>query len=559
MKVLLLTLLLASPPASARSSDSSSAEDVLKSIRVFLQGPARRARRFAAVAAVRGGIPTDQGENLDQRLSDRARALRSALLRPDASAEDARALSSIYEALEASQFVQALAVEGGEAAKPEAASALSAWASAPRVPPLPVRLKALLTGPAAKIDDKALVAAGWGGYARGLSPADARTAPAAPGWACGTEAARLDESLAAVRTALVEKKFEPADEISAHVLAGRLFGALAKADVKGRADAGALTASVSAAPAAPEGDAPAAVDVPFDPKTLYREASKSVVLIVCAAPEGSGELGTGSVVDASRRRILTNAHVVIRDATREPWPVVRVYFKPAHMTGDPKLDMQDPVDGRVVAFDRALDLALVEVPSLPAGAAAIGLDDPRAVSVGDRVAAIGHPEQGGLWTLTTGVISTVVADIGGVKGKTAFQTDTSINRGNSGGPLLDAAGRIVGVNTSMARKAADGLTITSVNFAIRSDVARRWMAAQNETVAFGGGAPARAAAPTAVTAVPAAAAPAAKPARPAAASKPVTITESRPFDRDAMIAAEIAKMEELGDEMQKEIQEKLRR
>ncbi len=164
--------------------------------------------------------------------------------------------------------------------------------------------------------------------------------------------------------------------------------------------------------------------------------------------------------------------------------------------------------------------------------------------------------------------------MGGVKGKNAFQTDTSINRGNSGGPLLDSNGRIVGVNTSMARKAADGLAITSVNFAIRSDVARAWMAAQNEAVAFGGGAPVSSAdvasnAPVArgpsravAAAAPAPApspAPAPRPARAAArpAAKPVTITESKPFSREDVIAAEVAKLEQMGDEMHDEIQKKL--
>ena len=561
MKALFLTFLLASSPVCARAADSGSVEELFKNIRKFLQGPARRAHRVTAVAAVRGGIPTDQGENLDQRLADRARALRASLLRVHPSDADARSLSSLYELLAASQYVQALAVEGGDDAKPEAAKALSRWAEAPRAAVLPNGVKALMTGPANKIDDKALVAAGWGGYVRAQTPADARPAEAELGWSAGTDAAKIDEALASVRDSIVQKKLAPSDEVKAHVLAGRLLAALAGADLRGRADAGAAASSAALAPAAVEAAAPAAVDAPFDPKAIYRKASKSVVLILCASPEGSGELGTGSVVDAGRRRILTNAHVVIRDATREPWPVIRVYFKPAQMTGDPKQDMRDPVEGRVVAFDRALDLALVEVPSLPAGAGEIGLDDPRAVSVGDRVAAIGHPEQGGLWTLTTGVISTVVADIGGVKGKNAFQTDTSINRGNSGGPLLDANGRIVGVNTSMARKAADGLTITSVNFAVRSDVARRWMAANSQAVAFGGGAPAPAAEIAAARA-PEAAAPApaparAKPSRAEPKPKPVTITESKPFDRDALIAAEVAKMEELGDEMHQEIQRKI--
>ena len=153
-----------------------------------------------------------------------------------------------------------------------------------------------------------------------------------------------------------------------------------------------------------------------------------------------------------RRRILTNAHVVIQDSTRKPWSRINVYFKPAKLTGDTQRDLVSPVEGKVIAWDPALDLALVEVAGLPAATSAIALAHPDTVSVGDRVAAIGHPEQGGLWTLTTGVISTLQSNLGGVKGKDAFQTDTSINRGNSGGPLLDSSGRLVGVNTSMSAK-----------------------------------------------------------------------------------------------------------
>ena len=576
---LLVAALLSANPAAAQNGDS-----LFSSISAFLNGPVRRAPRVAAVAAVRGGIPTDQGENLDLRLLDRARNLRAGLLRPDPAPGDARAASSVYAALAASEFVQALAVTGGVAnnmavPRKDAAAALSAWASEPRRPPLIGTIKALLTGPADAIDDKSLVADGWGKYARGLSPSGETTLEAKPGWAAAPDAAHLDEALKSVRDSLDQKALPPAAAARAHVLAGRVLLSLASADLSGRRDEGALVSALDSAPAVDEGPAPAATaEVPFDPRTIYHNASKSVALILCNADEGAGELGTGSVVDASRRRILTNAHVVIRDTTHEPWPIIHIYFKPAHMTGDMKQDMQNPVIGKVVAFDRALDLALVEVPSLPADAAALALDDPRGVEVGDHVAAIGHPEQGGLWTLTTGVISTLSADVGGVPGKNMFQTDTSINRGNSGGPLLDARGAIVGVNTSMARKAADGLAITSVNFALRSDVARRWMAAQNETIAYGAETPATAEKVAANKSRPDTAALAGAPlaqrqGRPQVAAVPegthtgppphppaakkVTITESKPYDRDAVIAAEIAKMEEMGDEMHDEIQKKL--
>jgi serine protease Do len=575
LQLLVLLALASSAPAAAQPSDSCSLNSLFKSVTDFLNGPARRSNRAAAVAAVRGGIPSDQGENLDQRLLDRARVLRAALLRPDPSSGDERALKSVYDALAASEFVQALAVKGGVPAnvavpKNAAASELMKWARQDRSRPAPSAVKSLLTGASSAINDKALVAAGWGEYVRALSPSDASPLGAKPGWSSAPEAARLEEALKSVRDALDQKKLDPAPEADAHLLAGRILSALAETDLNGRADAGSVvSSSPRGAAAAEEGPAPAAApEVPFDPKEIYRKAAKSVALIVCASNEGAGELGTGSVVDFARRRILTNAHVVIRDATHEPWPVVHVYFKPAHMTGDPKTDMVNPVDGQVVAFDRALDLALVEVQRLPADAAALALDDPRGVEVGDRVAAIGHPEQGGLWTLTTGVVSALLANVGDVDGKNMFQTDASINRGNSGGPLLDARGGIVGVNTSMARKAEDGLTITAVNFALRSDVAMRWMNAQREIVAYGGANAPRASAaanpPARKEAEPAlAAAPVPAPARPAAPRpkpapvKPVTIGESRPYDRDAVIAAEIAKMEQLGDEMHQEIRRKL--
>ena len=98
--------------------------------------------------------------------------------------------------------------------------------------------------------------------------------------------------------------------------------------------------------------------------------------------------------------------------------------------------------------------------------------------VGDRVVAIGHPEQGGLWTLTTGVISAEVENFNGVKGKHVFQTETGINRGNSGGPLFDGEGRMIGVNTAIARVASDGLPITSISFSLKSSVATQWLREQ---------------------------------------------------------------------------------
>ena len=312
-------------------------------------------------------------------------------------------------------------------------------------------------------------------------------------------------------------------------------------------------------------------------KDIYKKDAPAVVLILGSNEAGQGELGTGSVIDA-KGRVLTNAHVVIDAKTGAAFPNLHVYLKPAVVTGDPKRDLQNPINATVERFDRDLDLALLDLDKVPQ-TPRMPIGDDASVSPGDPVVAIGHPEQGGLWTLTQGVVSTLIANLGGVNGKDAFQTDASINRGNSGGPLINASGSLIGVNTSMARKAADGLTITSVNFSIRASVVARWLGADAPPLVASVGpvsptspdvppavpsdpavpAPPAAAPPLPATpSVPPAAAnpPAVKPAAP---SKPRIVTPAHPYRADDVIAAQIKQMEDLGDEMEHEIQQRSNR
>jgi len=298
----------------------------------------------------------------------------------------------------------------------------------------------------------------------------------------------------------------------------------------------------SPAQAAASAPAPAPAAAVFSAKEIYQRAAPSVVLILAAeGREGAGELGTGSIIEGGR--VLTNAHVVVNDKTGRPFAAVRVYLKPERVTGDTKRDLQGPITAKVVRFDRGLDLAILE-PETRLKAGSLALGDDAAVEPGDTVVAIGHPEQGGLWTLTQGVISTVIADLGGVAGKDAFQTDASINRGNSGGPLLDRSGSIIGVNTSMARKAADGLTITSVNFSVKSSVARRWIGGETASVE-----PATPAEPAVVEAPKAPA-----PLPPAPKTKPIVVTPAKPYRIDDVLEAEMQEMEDLEGEMRREIE-----
>ena len=198
--------------------------------------------------------------------------------------------------------------------------------------------------------------------------------------------------------------------------------------------------------------------------------------------KGSG--GTGSIIQ-SDGLVLTNAHVAIEEQTGKPFARLSVFLKPARVTGESKSDLSRMVRAKVVAYSQPLDLALLKLDGVTEPLPAIDMSESGRARIGDRVVAIGHPEQGGLWTLTTGVISAEVDNFNGVKGKQVFQTEIGLNRGNSGGPLLDGEGRMVGVNTAIARVASDGLPITSISFSLKLSVATQWLREQGVGVGRG--------------------------------------------------------------------------
>ena len=227
----------------------------------------------------------------------------------------------------------------------------------------------------------------------------------------------------------------------------------------------------------------------LSPKAVYQKCAAAVVLILGSDDGRMGSGGTGSFISADGR-IITNAHVVL-DAADSPYKLIYVFLKPTVVSGDNARDLTQRYRARVVAYSppSELDLAVLQLDGGPAQVPVLAFSNPDGVDVGDEVVAIGHPEQGGLWTLTTGAISTVLANYGRVPGKDVFQTEASVNRGNSGGPLLDADGNMVGINTMIARQSADGVAITAVNFSLKSSVAVRWLASQGTTLAYAPTAP----------------------------------------------------------------------
>jgi serine protease Do len=318
--------------------------------------------------------------------------------------------------------------------------------------------------------------------------------------------------------------------------------------------------------------------VAYTPKEIYESVGPGVVLILASDDGRLGSGGTGSIIRADGL-VITNAHVVINKETNRPYRRLSLFLKPNRVTGNMDKDLTRRVEAKLVAFDASLDMALLRMENPPTGLTVVSLGNPEDVAIGDPVVAIGHPETGGLWTLTTGTISAEMENFNGVKGKDIFQTETSLNRGNSGGPLLDGQGAMVGVNTMISRKAADGLTITSINFALKSSVAQHWLASQGVTVAYES--------PSQPPAASSAAAPRStekaeppSPTPPPAAEKPVTpvqksagesvkpppetkppakevkppvqvLTEKRPYNLDQLIADRMKEMEDLMEEMHK--------
>jgi S1-C subfamily serine protease len=184
--------------------------------------------------------------------------------------------------------------------------------------------------------------------------------------------------------------------------------------------------------------------------SLFRDSAPSVVLILTNNALGSGSLLTDNV-------ILTNFHVV--DHNKE----VTVVFKPANLSG--KATQDEIVKADVVKVDTQRDLALVRPRSLPNRTVRPLQISSKDIEVGADVAAIGHPK-GEAWTYTKGIVSAIRQDYewsagpGDSHHATVIQTQTPINPGNSGGPLLSEDGKIVGVNSFVA-KDAEGL-----NFAV---------------------------------------------------------------------------------------------
>jgi S1-C subfamily serine protease len=222
----------------------------------------------------------------------------------------------------------------------------------------------------------------------------------------------------------------------------------------------APTSSVGSAPLPRRRSAAA-----FDPQALYAARSSGVVTIYANLGVDGSSQGSGFVVSRDGA-ILTNAHVITNAAeARTGVQGARAVYV--------EFSDGERVAADVVGWDLFSDVGVIRVSPKDHALAVLPLGDSSRVAVGEPVAAIGSPF-GKQTSLSIGVVSAIGRSIDsltpGFSVANAIQTDASINKGNSGGPLFDGGGRVIGINAQIQSTSG---TAEGVGFAIPIDIARR--------------------------------------------------------------------------------------
>lgn len=216
-----------------------------------------------------------------------------------------------------------------------------------------------------------------------------------------------------------------------------------------------------------------AIGAPSDPDEavnirVYGEVRNSVANItnvvvdydIFFTPYASASSGSGVIVDRAGH-IVTNHHVVDQAARLEV-----------------TLADESKWPAEVVGKDPATDLALIRITAPEGRLHPIRFGESTNLKVGQKVLAIGNPfglEQ----SLTTGIVSSIrrYLKLGSVEMDNVIQTDAAINPGNSGGPLLDGAGRLIGINTAIFSPSGGNV---GVGFAVPAETVMRVIAELKE-------------------------------------------------------------------------------
>ena len=198
-----------------------------------------------------------------------------------------------------------------------------------------------------------------------------------------------------------------------------------------------------------------------DWQTVASGVSGSVVSIQTAMANGTAK-GSGAIIDAEGH-IITNNHVI--SGAQQ----IQVTLANGNI-----------YSAQLVGTDTTTDLAVIKLDNPPSGLKAVEFADSDKLAVGENVMAIGNP-LGYDDTATTGIVSalnrpvTVTDDNNNEIVTNAVQIDAAINPGNSGGPTFNAAGQVIGINSSIASTAtsSDSAGSIGIGFAIPSNLVKR--------------------------------------------------------------------------------------
>lgn len=198
--------------------------------------------------------------------------------------------------------------------------------------------------------------------------------------------------------------------------------------------------------------------------SINRALEKSTVLIASSDRSGKGGIGSGFVA-SEEGLIVTNYHVI---SSYRQGATIAVRFKDSEF-----------LPAEVVAEDPANDLALLRIVAPPAGIDLhpLPLGDSDAVAVGQTVLAKGNP-YGLEGTLSQGIVSAVrnIPSPSGGEIRGAIQTDAAIGQGNSGGPLVNARGEVIGVISATLFDKERAAGVANINFAVPVNRAKELIA-----------------------------------------------------------------------------------
>ena len=231
-----------------------------------------------------------------------------------------------------------------------------------------------------------------------------------------------------------------------------------------------LPASDGAQPAAVAPSAKPLAGNGFNPRRIYASRSAGVVTIFAqyGTNLATAQIAQGSgFVVSPKGFILTNSHVITNAGENTSvHGADRVYVE---------FQVLDRAPAKIVGWDVVDDIGLVKVDPSAHALNPVPLGNSAAVSVGEPVAAIGSPF-GNEDSLGVGVVSATHRSIASLTSTyslvDAIQTDAPINHGNSGGPLFDARGRVIGINAQIRSGTGNN---TGVGFAVPINSARRSM------------------------------------------------------------------------------------